>query len=68
MSAFLCFLDFVGKKIFSGKIMEKNLLAFHEPFSYNCGRLIDNGAVAHLARAPRLHRGGRGFDSLQLHH
>ena len=29
---------------------------------------FDNGAVAHLARAPRLHRGGREFDSLQLHH
>ncbi len=27
-----------------------------------------HGAVAHLARAPRLHRGGKGFDSLQLHH
>ena len=26
-----------------------------------------NGAVAHLARAPRLHRGGKGFDSPQLH-
>lgn len=29
--------------------------------------LFKNGAVAHLARAPRLHRGGRGFESLQLH-
>ena len=26
------------------------------------------GGVAHLARAPALHAGGRGFDSLPLHH
>ena len=25
------------------------------------------GALAQLARAPRLHRGGQGFDSLRLH-
>ena len=29
---------------------------------------VKYGPVAHLARAPRLHRGGKGFDSLQLHH
>jgi hypothetical protein len=27
-----------------------------------------HGAVAQLARAPRSHRGGRGFESRQLHH
>ena len=26
------------------------------------------GGVAHLARAPALHAGGRGFESLPLHH
>jgi hypothetical protein len=26
------------------------------------------GALAQLARAPRLHRGGQGFESLMLHH
>lgn len=26
------------------------------------------GVLAQLARAPRLHRGGQGFDSLRLHH
>ena len=27
-----------------------------------------DGAVAQLARAPALHAGGQGFNSLQLHH
>lgn len=31
-------------------------------FGYHVGRL------AQLARAPRLHRGGRGFESLSAHH
>jgi hypothetical protein len=29
--------------------------------------LIFNGALAQLARAPALHAGGQGFDSLRLH-
>ena len=29
---------------------------------------VSSGAVAQLARAPRLQRGGQGFESLQLHH
>ena len=27
-----------------------------------------SGALAQLARAPRLHRGGQGFESPKLHH
>ena len=30
-------------------------------------RIETFGAVAQLARAPRSHRGGQGFDSPQLH-
>lgn len=29
---------------------------------------MTDGAVAQLARAPALHAGGQGFESLQLHH
>lgn len=32
------------------------------------GRFHIFGALAQLARAPRLHRGGQGFESLKLHH
>jgi hypothetical protein len=34
--------------------------------SMNIGRV--HGAVAQLARAPRLQRGGQEFESPQLHH
>lgn len=30
--------------------------------------LNDYGVLAQLARAPALHAGGQGFDSLRLHH
>ena len=30
--------------------------------------LLFYGELAQLARAPRLHRGGQGFESLILHH
>ena len=35
-----------------------------------CGIIIsvDDGLLAQLARAPRLHRGGQGFESLATHH
>jgi hypothetical protein len=44
----------------------------HQLFLYYALNIIDIfiticGAVAHLARAPRLHRGGKEFDSPQLH-
>ncbi len=42
-----------------------SILANAASYLYNfnkCGRL------AQLARAPRLHRGGRGFEPLSAHH
>ena len=32
-----------------------------------CGIIIPNGRLAQLVRAPLLHSGGRGFESLSAH-
>ena len=40
-------------------------IALFNSFEYN---IPSNGWLAQLARAPRLHRGGRGFESLITHH
>ena len=40
----------------------------NNPYIIITGKIIFHGRLAQLARAPRLHRGGRGFESLIAHH
>ncbi len=50
-------------------LSRKVCLIFLRVFADNTFRVsVICGAVAQLARAPRLHRGGQGFESPQLHH
>ena len=57
-----------GRPVLMMGLCPKGTLAYVRKVKANRFAFLPHyGAVAHLARAPRLHRGGRGFDSLQLH-